>query len=287
MANKKEEVTTPKIDVSQIKADLIDYVKNQVNVEVDNQIKEKEKKYIKSKNRKIFFLEILIFLLIAIIIGGVIFLYNDHYFDKYRKNYTPEECQKEIEKNCGSKKEENNKEEKEDIKEEEQKPTLEELIVKYDGILNNIKITNKNIYLEDYYKDKYTDELKLSMVTDLIDLKDVIDEDSVIIEDENINKLSKEIFAKELNLVTYNYNGVELHYYKKLGKFVSSNLIEEGSVIKRNIIEIEEKENSVLITTEEYYEEDNKEMNPLTKEEGKEKKTYEFILKDDKYILNV
>ena len=287
MANKKEEVTTPEIDVNKIKADLIDYVKSQVDVEVDNKIKEKEKKYIKSRNRKIVFLEILIFLLVAIIIGSLIFLYNDHYFDKYRKNYTPEECQKEIAKNCNNQKDNNENIKDEDSKEEIEKPTLEELIAKYEGILDNIKITNKSNYLEDFYKERYTDELKLSMVTDLIDLKEVIDDESIIIESEMISELSKTLFAKELNLVTYKYNNVELHYYKKLEKFVAADIAEEGATIKRNIIEIEEKDNKVLITTEEYYEENGKEMNPLTNIEGKEKKTYEFILKDEKYILNV
>ena len=288
MANKKEDkneqVITPKIDTSQIKAELIEFIKNQASIEVDNQVLEKEKKYIRSKNRKIVFLEITIFFLIAIIIGSFIFLYNDHYFDKFRKNYSPDECQKLVDEKCSIKKDNENNEEE---PKEEPKPTLEELIAKYNGIFDNIKITTKNNYLVDFYGEKYTDELKLSMVTDLINLNDVVDADSVIIDSEKINDMSKKLFANDLNLVTYYYNNVELHYYKKLDKFVAADTIVEGTIIKRDIVGIEERENSVFITTEEYYEEDGLALSPLTNTEGKEKKTYEFILKNEKYILNV
>ena len=279
-ANKNElAISQNDININDLKAELVEYMKKEIDIEIDDVVKEKERKYIRAKSRKIFWLEIIILLLILIIIGGVIFLYKDHYFDKYF-NVTNNEIVKKENKEDTTKEVETQEEPK------EEKPTLDELKKKYETILDNINITDKNSYLRDFYKNNYTDELKLSMSASLIEDDNLKEDGTFIIKRETIESNYKKLFSSTINLVSFDYNGVHFNYIKSLDTFIGSGNLEESNIITKDITNIEENEDVIKITTKEYYMKDDKIFNPLTNKEKEEEKIYEFKLVDDKYLIN-
>ena len=283
--DKTEENSIQKeININEIKAELVDYMKREIDIEIDDAVKEKERKYIRAKSRKIFMLEIIIFLLILIMIGAVIYLYKDRYFDKYFNHGNNEVVEKEnndISKNVEIEAEE----EKEKI-EKEEKPSLEELKKKYDNILGNIKITNKNKYLENFYNNKYSDELKLSMATALIEDSKLKEDGSYIIRREDIEMSYKKLFTSEINLVPFEYNGVSFNYIKSLQTYIGTGNIEESREITKEIIKIEESENIIKVTTKEYYLVNDNKVNPVTDKLNEEEKVYEFKNVEGNYLIN-
>ena len=283
-ANKNElAISQNDININDLKAELVEYMKKEIDIEIDDVVKEKERKYIRAKSRKIFWLEIIIFLLILIIIGGIVFLYKDHYFDKYF-NVANNVIVKDDNKEDTTKEVEPQEEPKEEPKEE--KPTLEELKKKYENILDNINITDKNSYLRDFYKNNYTDELKLSMSASLIEEDNLKEDESFIIKRETIESNYKKLFSSNINIVSFDYNGVHFNYIKSLDTFIGSGNLEESNKITKDITSIEENEDIIKITTKEYYTKDDKKYNPLTNKEKEEEKVYEFKLVEGKYLIN-
>ena len=189
MANKKvitkevEEngVKEQTIDVEQIKIEVSAFAKNQVIAEAENEFKRLNNKYIKEKKWKIIRLRIIILLLIIGYLITIGFLVHDHYFDKYLRK--GEELITDIRKENEpiSKEEEERRKEEEARRLEEEKRLKEEeeqrqseLREKYKDIFNRLTITLGNEYLDDYYKDVYTNKLLLSIAAEYINKDDVI-----------------------------------------------------------------------------------------------------------------
>ncbi len=287
MAKKKvEEVQVPEeIMKKDIQAELTDYVDNHLKKEligyVDEKIKQEfldelgksHKRVIKEKNKKILYKNISIILLLGIIVFLTYQLYELNYFNQF---FVKEET-KTIE--------ERPKESKEIVQEEEEKlPSLEELKAKYESLLTPYCFNSQSNYLKDFYEGKLSSEIKHYFVMNHLDFNSFEqEEDYYVIAEETIQKEYQNLFKDEEQASSFEYNGTKIRYINKLDSYMTDTMIQKMKCdIIRNIIEIQEKGNQVLITTEEtaieweentvntitYVFEDNKLVSLMRKENG-------------------
>ncbi len=237
---KKEEP----IDVKKLEKNLKKYVDDAISDEMDKT----SRKFLREKNRKIFYKNIVILILIAIIGLLVYLLYKEDYFDKY----FCDKCEETVVV-------ENNEtvvNENETVKE----PTLDELIDKYSYLLDNININEESIYLKDYYDGKLTSELKNYLSLNNMNFKNFeIEEDYNLINESDIKTSYNKIFNSEYENTSFDYNGQKIRYFSKLASYVTDSILNKNeSNIKREIINIDVKDNKVIIYTIEGLVKDNK-----------------------------
>ena len=237
---KKEEP----IDVKKLEKNLKKYVDDAISDEMDKT----SRKFLREKNRKIFYKNIVILILIAIIGLLVYLLYKEDYFDKY----FCDKCEEIVVV-------ENNEtvvNENETVKE----PTLDELIDKYSYLLDNININEESIYLKDYYDGKLTSELKNYLSLNNMNFKNFeIEEDYNLINESDIKTSYNKIFNSEYENTSFDYNGQKIRYFSKLASYVTDSILNKNeSNIKREIINIDVKDNKVIIYTIEGLVKDNK-----------------------------
>ena len=140
----KESVREEKINTKKLEKDLKDYI----NIQISDQFDKNNKRFLRDKNRRLFFKNIVILVLLAVICFLVYLLYKNDYFDKYFCN---NKCVNET-----IIVEEKNETGNETVKE----LSLDELIDKYAVLLDKVIINDKSIYLNDFYNGKLSDELK-------------------------------------------------------------------------------------------------------------------------------
>ncbi len=259
---KKEEP----IDVKKLEKNLKKYVDDAISDEMDKT----SRKFLREKNRKIFYKNIVILILIAIIGLLVYLLYKEDYFDKYFCDKCEETIV--IEKN------ESAVNETEVVKE----PTLDELIDKYSYLLDNININEESIYLKDYYDGKLTSELKNYLSLNNMNFKNFeIEEDYNLINESDIKTSYNKIFNSEYENTSFDYNGQKIRYFSKLASYVTDSILNKNeSNIKREIINIDVKDNKVVIYTIEGLVKDNKLYSISNNEIGDYKKNSLNYYKD-------
>ncbi len=262
----KETIKEEKIDVRKLEKNLKKYVDDAISDEMDKT----SRKFLREKNRKLFYKNIVILVLIAIIGLLVYLLYKEDYFDKYFCDNKCEEIV--IEKN------ETVIEENTTIKE----PTLDELIDKYSYLLDSVIINEKSNYLKDYYDGKLTSELKNYIAFNNLNFKEFeIEEDYNIINESNLKTAYNKIFNGEYECVSFDYDGQKIRYFNRLGSYVTDSILTKNdSNIKRKITNIVVKDNKIEIYTIEGIVKDNKLYNVNNEEIGEFKKNSLNYYKD-------
>ncbi len=299
MERKKLENKTPEIDINQMKMELLDYIKTQVDYESKEAAKRLNDRYIREKKRKIFFLWVIIFILLFGYLITTVFLIKDHYFDKYivkveEKLVDKDKQNKEDHKD----KEETDKpEEKNDISEEIKK---QELINKYSNIFDGFKITKGNSYLNDFYHNENKNLVLLSLGAEYLTKEDFEQDGDIYILKDNVLASKIETFTKNsFEHETFTYNNIEFKYIKTLNcYFINKEFDTNKEEVKRVIVSVKE-DDTLEITTKEYYIKDKYIIDPTTdiklmKESSFDKnnnklqeKTYRFKKVDDKYYMDI
>lgn len=242
----------------EIKASLIDeideHINKKVSIEIKNELEKSNKKLLNYKNRKIIVRDIIIIILLAVIIYLLYLLKNNNYFDKYfitnNNNQIPVQ--------------ETIKEKKEEIK--EIKPSLDDLKEKYSYLLNNIYLNESSTYINNLYDGNLTKEIKQYFIINTIDISN--DDDYNIIDNNVFKNTYNNLFNDSYEPLNFNYNDNLIRYISKLNSYISDKPInkEDTSIIKE-IINIEENDNEIKITTIEGLKQEDKILNILSKEE--------------------
>jgi len=153
MATKKakteEKKTIPEKEMKAIKKELVEYAQNKLDSNIEELVKDVDKKVIKEKNKVIRKKNFIILLLIILSGYCIYILYTIGAFDKYF-NHTNE-----------VKEEVAVVEDKKELTEEEK---LQKQKDRYGYLLDSINIYSNSSYLENYYNGDFNDKLKLSSV---------------------------------------------------------------------------------------------------------------------------
>ncbi len=267
-----------KLDLTEIREDLTNYMKDVINKEVSKAVEKANKKLIRHKNsiiikRDIF---IIILIIICLFLGYNLYKSSNINIDITSKKVTEKKVSKEI-------------------KEIEEEPnTLEELTKNYGYLVDNIKISENSSYLKLYYKGELSDELKLYLsLNNLDDDKIVSEEESVYIDENDLKDKYNDIFDGEFVPKSFKYNDLNFHYLSSKSLFFADGKFEKTkSDIVREIINIEEKDNQILITTVEGLLKDSKLYNILSREQVKKYNSndslekYKDLLTKMKYNFN-
>ena len=240
MAIKKIE-TKEISEINNIKEELTDYINIQIKKNFTEEVEKANKRLIREKNKKIFTRNLIIIILLFIIAFLLYLLYDNHYFDKYFNSCKVEEVINSTNNTINN------------TTEEEQKvvKTLDELKKEYGYLLDNILINEKSKYITDYYNGNLTNELKNYLTLNKINIAELsIEEECNIIDESEFIKKYNELFTSEYQSISFDYNGTKLKYIKKLESYISDTILTESKTnIKREIINIETKDDEVMITT--------------------------------------
>ena len=250
--------TNSNFDINDYKNEIDKYIKERVEKESSSTLVKFYKKRLRNKTI-IILIELLI--IIALIGGGVvgcIFLYHDGYFNKY--DFVIKKTDKPISNETIPDNKETNK--------DDEKNKLNELVNKYSYLLDNINIDTKSEYLTEFYSGNLTNELKEYLAIQLINNTYITTEDnSSYFEAELLKRAYKELFNEILEYSDFKYDGASYKYLRNKDMFISTTLSTKGNKIIKEITNIEEKDNNVIITTTEAYIKDNKLYNILTNKE--------------------
>ena len=282
----KRDITSD-LNIDEIKKEVVDYAFNSVDNKIEELVRKTDKRIINIKNRSIFKRNIVIIILLCLSLFLTYLLYNEGYFDKYfnHSNQVTEEMPQQsfpVEP------------------EDDEETKLDKLKKKYSYLLNNINISEDSPYLVDLYNGKLTNKMKLSIAIANVEKEKIEqDEDVYTIKEEDL----KEEYAKLFNIDKYKATSFELNYidikYLKSGNmYLFYEPLDFVSHIKREIMEIKEKNNEIKITVSEGYIIDNILYNVTTKDVINEKNisivdnckklnkiTYVFEKINDNYIL--
>ena len=239
------------VDTDSIKEEVMAYVDSQIDWRLEKVIGERVKKeildevdkanrrVIREKNRKILFKNIFLILFLGIIGLLLYLLYQESYFDQYFNHSSKKNKEEVVEKI-------NTEEEK---KEEEKGPTLEDYIKKYGSYLDSYVLNNSS-YNEDFYEGRLTDEVKNAISLQTMDFEQfTVEDDYHVIDAENVLKVCNQLFDK-CNKKSFEYNGDKVRYFQKLDSYVTNSILKKSdSTIVREIVNIQEDKDTVVITT--------------------------------------
>lgn len=251
----KEEIKEP-FDIETIKSELDDYIDIQIRKKVEEELEKTNKRIWREKNRKLFFKNVIIIILTLIIIYLLFILYKGRYFDKYLGS-EPNNINEIV----------NNNTKTEEIVKKE--PTLDELIDIYGGLLKNIVINDKSIYLGDFYKGNINSGFKNYIALNHMDFSILpIEEDYNIINEKVLKEAYEKIFNGTFENESFDYDGVNIKYLSNFNSYLSEKKLEKNTTsINREIIEIKVDNKRVTITTVEGLIKEGKLYNILTNEE--------------------
>ena len=273
MAKKKEteemKLLPQSVNLDGIKNELTEYVDQKIQKIVDDKVKKEivseidkaNKRVIREKNRKIFYKNIIIIILLAVCVGLTYLLYDNGYFDKYFNK-----GKETVEKKSSSKKSTS----KDSKKDEKKEPTLDELKDKYGYLINNIYIYENSDYLNEYYDGNLTTELKNYLALNLVDTSKLQEEDDYnILDTDTLKDKYKELFSNDYESKTFKYNGNTIRYITKMDSYITEEKINKSSSnIKREITNIEVvSDKEIKITTIEGKVNDNKVYNIISNDE--------------------
>ena len=184
--------------------------------------------------------------------GGLYYLYQDKYFDKFFTKV--EYIEKENIKTSDVENVSKEKESEIDLNQE------------YSSYLENIIISENSDYKKDFYSGNLTNELKLSLTINLVDEDYILIEDnSVILDDGVLEDKYKDIFSDVFIPMSFKYNGLSFKYLKSQHIFIADGIgLNKENNIKREIVNVEQKDNKLYITTLEALIKDGKVYNVLT-----------------------
>ncbi len=211
------------------KLEMLDYLKEQVNIEVSSAVKKAENRLLKHKNVVILKKNIIIILLLLIIFAIIIYLYKDNYFAKYLTNSNAKV---------------NSLNETDEI----ENVDLNEL---YSYLLDNIVISENSKYLQDFYEGKLTDNIKNYLALGLVLESDFENEDEVLLlSEETFLGYYNKLFLENCKIAGFDYNNSNIKYLKSQNIFLIDNLnLDKKSNIKRSILNIVQENDVIKITT--------------------------------------
>ena len=261
-------------NINDYKDQIDKYIKERVEKESSSEAVKFYKKRLRNKNIIILIEFLLILICISSIVVSVVYLYHDGYFNKYELKV------KNNEKPVNNDINNNSNDEKKDTKDK-----LDGLINKYSYLLDDILLDTKCDYLSEFYSGNLTNELKEYLSFQLINKNNITSDDtSSYFEADLLNNAYKELFGSNLEYSNFKFDGASYKYLKLKDMFISTSLSTEGNKIIKEIINIEEKDNKVVITTTEAYIKDNKLYNVLSNKEIVEYKKDEKISKYSKRL---
>ena len=275
-------------NLDQIKEELTKYINEIVNDKFIKEIDNANKGVIREKNKKILTKNMLITFLLLIIVFLIYLLYDANYFARMSNGEKTNIIDNSNLNIVNDNNKENNSIEIEEIK----KPTLEELKETYSMLLDNITISEKSKYIEEFYSGKLTDELCNYLTLNNIDFKNLLVDDNYnVIDEGNVKKEYARIFNREYVSTSFDYNGVEVRYIKRLSSYITDAILnKESSNIKREITNIVIDNDNIMITTIEGIVNNNKVYNVTTNEEigefNKDILKYKDKLTELTYIFN-
>ncbi len=245
------------LDLTAIKSELTDYMKDRIDREVSNAVEKASKKLVRHKNAIIIRRDILIVILIMIclFLGYNLYKNSDINIDITRGK--KEESQ-EIDSSS------------EPVKEEE-KPTMQSLTEKYGYLISNLQIDEDSSYLKSFYTGDLTNELKLYFSLNNLDESKVTSEDdTVYIDQKDLKEVYNNMFDGEFTPKSFKYDELNFRYLSSKELFIADGDFEKDeSDIVKEIINIEEQNDGVLITTVEGLIDDGKLFNPVSGQQVK------------------
>ena len=245
------------LDLTAIKSELTDYMKDRIDREVSNAVEKASKKLVRHKNAIIIRRDILIVILIMIclFLGYNLYKNSDINIDITRGK--KEESQ-EIDSSS------------EPVKEEE-KPTMQSLTEKYGYLISNLQIDEDSSYLKSFYTGDLTNELKLYFSLNNLDESKVTSEDdTVYIDQKDLKEDYNNMFDGEFTPKSFKYDELNFRYLSSKELFIADGDFEKDeSDIVKEIINIEEQNDGVLITTVEGLIDDGKLFNPVSGQQVK------------------
>lgn len=278
------------IDISDIKNDLTEYMKDRIDKEVARAVDKSSKKLIRYKNSIIFKKNIIIVVLLII----CIFLgYNLYSLSNINIDVST------VKK--GVQKEETKKTEKKEVETDNKENELENNKKKYGHLIDDIFINDESPYINDFYKGNLSDEVKLYLSLNIIDDEKVVSEDeSVYLEEDDLKESYGNFFNGEFVPKSFEYNNLKFHYLSSKSLFVADGVFEkEDKTVNKEIIDINITDN-IVITTVEGIIKDGKLYNIISGEEVKNYKSdnlakyekdltkvvYYFVKSDDTYKID-
>lgn len=254
----KEEVAIKKeIDLEKVKEELTDYMKNKIDREVSLAVEKSTKKLVRHKNAIIIKRDIVIIILLIVSLFLGYNLYKSSNINIDITNNSSKTKTEVIETPV--------KEEEEEVN------TLKSLTEKYGYLVKNIEIDEDSSYLKLFYSGKLSDELKLYLSLNNLEADKVISEDSsVYIDQKDLKKAYTDIFDGEFVPKSFKYDELNFHYLASKELFFADGKFEkEDTDIVKEIINIEERDEKVLITTVEGLLDDGRLYNILSGEQIK------------------
>lgn len=246
------------------KLEMLDYLKEQVNLEVSSAVKKAENRLLKHKNIVIFKKNVIIIFLLVVIFGIGFYLYKDNYFDKYLTNSNA----------------------KVNYLDETDKIDNVDLKELHSYLLDNIVISENSKYLKDFYDGKLTDDIKNYLTLGLVLESDFEKEDEVLLlSEETFLSYYNKLFLESGKIASFDYNNNNIKYLKSQNIFLIEALnLDKKSNIKKSILNIEKENNEIKITTVEAIVKDEYIYNIL---DGKKIGKYDNNLEKYKGKLNI
>lgn len=252
-ANNKVE----KIDLTGVKEELKDYVDISIKKSMKDELEKSSKRLIREKNKKILIRNIVILILI-VIIGFLLFLmYKNKVFNRYLG------C--EVPTNVTTQKQTVNIIDKE----EEKEASLEDLISEFSFLLNKVVIHENSSYINDYYSGNLSNELKNYLAFNNLDINTLGEEENYNLFDSSLlrNEYNK-LFDTDYEPTSFNYLDERVRYLNKMDSYITDRLLDSSvSNIKREIIDVNAVDDTVIITCVEGVVKDSHLYNVLSKKE--------------------
>lgn len=276
------------IDISEIKNDLTEYMKNKIDKEVSIAVDKSSKRLIRYKNSIILRKNIIIIVLLII----CAFLgYNLYKISNINIDITTDtKVKKEV-----------LKEKKVAKEEKEVNDEFENNKKEYGHLIDDIFINDESPYIKDFYKGNLSDEVKLYLSLNSIDEEKVISEDgTVYLEEDDLKKSYDNFFTSDFSPKSFEYNGLKFHFLSSKSLFVADGEFEKVKKdVNKEIIDINASKN-IVITTVEGVIKDDKLYNIISGEEVKNYKSdslakyenkltkvvYYFLKSDDVYKID-
>ena len=258
-----------KVLLENIKKELTSYIDDKFKGGYTEEMDKVNKRLIREKNKKIVFRNIVIIILIGVIGLLVLLMYKDNYFDRFFHHEKEDSGEVIKENDKDNSKEETDKPKEEDKKEEVKKPTFEELEAKYGNLIDYYVLSPNSVYKQDFYNGKLTSEIKKYMTLNTIDFTTVKEEDDYnTLNESTFRKIFDTMFKDGYEAGNFDYNGNKIRYLKGYDTYMSTVLLKKDTdTIAREIVDIKEDNNVILITTVEGLVKESKLYNVVTNAE--------------------
>lgn len=271
MAKKKEtiEIQTPAKELNEVKQEVLDYAKERIDVEIQNSIKKLEKKIYKKRTFTLLKRNLFIILLL-VIIGYLMYeLYHTGYFNQF---IVPVEIEKQM-----------NEEKESTILETPAEDQLTEqkdaLIKRHQNAFKNFIISENSSSIADLYNGNLSEDVKITFAMNQFDkTKFTEEEDMLLLNEIDLNALFEELFNTSFEHKTFTFNGESYRYLKSQQMYLVASYKKEKSNIQREIVDVKEDGDNVIITTVEAIVDKDKVSNILTKKEVAEYKDKKSII---------